>query len=58
VRWAPLRHRGSVPLGEGWTTRGAHLLLQTRAKTLNRDLGMVVQYWYPNMQVEETADAA
>jgi hypothetical protein len=58
VRWAPLRHRGSVPLGEGWTTRGAYLLRQTRAKPLNRDLGMVVQHWYPDMQVEEMAAAA
>jgi hypothetical protein len=41
-----------------WTKRGAHLLLQTRVKTLNRELGAAFQRWYPDMQVEETADAA
>jgi len=29
-----------------WTKRGAHLLLQTRVKTLNRELGAVFQRWY------------
>jgi hypothetical protein len=41
-----------------WTKRGAHLLLQTRVKTLNRELGAVFRRWYPNMQVEELAVAA
>jgi hypothetical protein len=36
-----------------WTKRGAHLLLQTRVKVLNQDLGAVFQRWYPNLQLEE-----
>jgi hypothetical protein len=36
-----------------WTRRGAHLLLQTRVKTLNQELGAVFQRWYPDMQLEE-----
>jgi hypothetical protein len=35
-----------------WTKRGAHLLLQTRVKTLNQELGSVLQRWYPDMQLE------
>ena len=41
-----------------WSKRGAHLLLQTRVKTLNRELGAVFQQWYPDMEVEEIPDAA
>jgi len=41
-----------------WTKRGAHLLLQTRVKTLNGELGEVFKRWYPDMQVEELAEAA
>jgi hypothetical protein len=41
-----------------WSKRGAHLLLQTRVKTLNRELGSVFKQWYPDMEVEEVADAA
>jgi hypothetical protein len=41
-----------------WTKRGAHLLLQTRVKTLNRELDAVFQHWYPDMHVEEIAKAA
>ena len=37
---------------------GAHLLLQTRVKTLNGELGEVFKRWYPDMQVEERAEAA
>jgi hypothetical protein len=33
--------------------RGAHLLLQTRVKTLNQELGAVFQRWYPDLQLEE-----
>jgi hypothetical protein len=36
-----------------WTKRGAHLLLQTRVKTLNQELGAVFQRWYPALQLEE-----
>jgi hypothetical protein len=41
-----------------WTKRGAHLLLQTRVKTLNRELGMVFQRWYPDLQLQEKLLAA
>jgi hypothetical protein len=41
-----------------WTKRGAHLLLQTCVKTLNGELGEVFKRWYPDMQVEELAEAA
>ena len=41
-----------------WTKRGAHLLLQTRVKTLNRELGAVFRRWYPDLQVEEEFLAA
>jgi hypothetical protein len=41
-----------------WTKRGAHLLLQTRVKTLNRELGAVFRRWYPDLQVEEEPQAA
>ncbi|HSX81900.1 MAG TPA: ISKra4 family transposase [Candidatus Saccharimonadia bacterium] len=36
-----------------WTKRGAHLLLQTRVKVLNQELGAVFQRWYPALQLEE-----
>jgi hypothetical protein len=35
-----------------WTKRGAHLLLQTRVKTLNQELVAVFQRWYPDLQLE------
>jgi hypothetical protein len=41
-----------------WTKRGAHLLLQMRVKTLNQELGVVFQRWYPDLQLEETSLAA
>jgi len=41
-----------------WSRRGAHLLLQTRVKTLNHELGTVFKRWYPDMEVEELSDAA
>jgi hypothetical protein len=41
-----------------WSKRGAHLLLQTRVKTLNRELDAVFKQWYPDMDVEELPDAA
>jgi hypothetical protein len=41
-----------------WSKRGAHLLLQTRVKTLNHELGTVFKRWYPDMEVEELPDAA
>jgi hypothetical protein len=41
-----------------WTKRGTHLLLQTRVKTLNQELGAVFQRWYPDLQLEEEPLAA
>jgi hypothetical protein len=41
-----------------WTKRGAHLLLQTRVKTLNQELGAVFQRWYPDLQLDEEPLAA
>jgi hypothetical protein len=41
-----------------WTKRGAHLLLQTRVKTLNNELAATFHHWYPDFQVVETALAA
>ena len=36
-----------------WTKRAAHLLLQTRVKTLNHELRAVFRRWYPDFPVEE-----
>ena len=41
-----------------WSKRGAHLLLQTRVKTLNHALGAVFKRWYPDIEVEELPEAA
>ncbi len=43
-----------------WSKRGAHLLLQTRTRVLNKELGEVFRVWYPNFQVkdEESENAA
>jgi hypothetical protein len=41
-----------------WTKRGAHLLPQTRVKTLNHELGAVFQRWYPDLQLAEEPQAA
>ena len=41
-----------------WTKRGAHMLLQTRVKTLNQELAAVFQRWYPDLQLEEEPLAA
>jgi hypothetical protein len=41
-----------------WTKRGAHLLLQTRVKTLNHELASTFHRWYPDLQMDDTALAA
>jgi hypothetical protein len=41
-----------------WSKQGAHLLLQTRVKTLNGELGTVFKRWYPDMDVDKMPDAA
>ena len=42
-----------------WSKEGAHLLLQTRVRTLNGELGAIFKRWYPDMdlEVEEIAVA-
>jgi len=35
-----------------WSKPGAHLLLQTRVKTLNGELGTIFKRWYPDMDIE------
>src|SRR5215813_2455347 len=41
-----------------WSKEGAHLLLQARVKTLNRELATEFKRWYPDMEVEELPEAA
>src|SRR5229473_1081704 len=43
-----------------WSKEGAHLLLQTRVRTLNGELGAIFKRWYPDMdlEVEEISIAA
>jgi hypothetical protein len=36
-----------------WSKPGAHLLLQTRVKTLDGELGALFKRWYPDMDLEE-----
>ena len=35
-----------------WTPKGAHLLLQTRTRVLDGDLGAAFRDWYPQFQQE------
>ncbi len=37
-----------------WTKRGAHLLLQMRAKVLNEDLDNTFRGWYPGFRTDKT----
>jgi hypothetical protein len=41
-----------------WTKRGAHLLLQTRTRTLDGTLRSLFEEWYPGLANENAADAA
>ena len=36
-----------------WTPEGAHLLLQTRTRTLNGDVAGTFRRWYPAFSVED-----
>ena len=38
-----------------WSKEGAHLLLQTRVRTLNGELGTIFKRWYPDMDLEVEA---
>jgi hypothetical protein len=35
-----------------WSKEGAHVLLQTRVRTLNGELGTIFKRWYPDMDLE------
>jgi len=35
-----------------WSKEGTHLLLQTRVRTLNGELGAIFKRWYPDMDLE------
>ena len=35
-----------------WSKAGAHLLLQTRVKTLDGELGAIFKRWYPDIDIE------
>jgi hypothetical protein len=35
-----------------WSKEGAHLLLQTRGRALNGELGAIFKRWYPDMDLE------
>jgi hypothetical protein len=48
----------ALPLPTQWTKRGAHLLLQTRVKTLNHELGSTFCRWYLDFREEESVLAA
>jgi hypothetical protein len=48
----------ALPLPNQWSKRGAHLLLQARVKTLNREWAAVFKQWYPDLEVEEWEKAA
>jgi hypothetical protein len=48
----------AIKTGSNILTVRAHLLLQTRVKTLNHELGSMFKRWYPDMEVEELTEAA
>jgi len=35
-----------------WSKEGAHLLLQTRVRTLNGELAGIFQRWYPDLDMK------
>jgi hypothetical protein len=35
-----------------WSKEGAHLLLQTRVRTLNGELSAIFKRWYPGMDLK------
>lgn len=41
-----------------WTPRGAHLLLQTRTRTLDRTLRPLFERWYPGLANDNTAQTS
>jgi hypothetical protein len=41
-----------------WTKRGAHLLLQTRTRTLDGTLRSLFEEWYPGLANDNSAEAA
>ena len=41
-----------------WTKRGAHLLLQTRTRTLDGTLRPLFEKWYPGLANDNSASSA
>ena len=41
-----------------WTPHGAHLLLQTRTRVINGELGDTFKVWYPDFEAQERCLAA
>ena len=41
-----------------WTKRGAHLLLQTRTRTLDGTLRSLFEEWYPGLANDNSTEAA
>ena len=41
-----------------WTKRGAHLLLQTRTRTLDRTLRQLFETWYPGLANDKSAGSS
>ena len=35
-----------------WSKEGAHLLLQTRVRTLNGELAGIFRRWYPDLDIK------
>jgi hypothetical protein len=35
-----------------WSKEGAHLLLQTRVRTLNGELAGIFRRWYPDLDIQ------
>ena len=46
-----LRVRLSYPTMQ-WSKEGAHLLLQTRVRTLNGELAGIFKRWYPDLDIK------
>jgi hypothetical protein len=41
-----------------WTKRGAHLLLQTRTRTLDGTLRSLFEEWYPGLATDNAEEPA
>jgi hypothetical protein len=50
--WANREKRFCKKQQMQWSKDGAHLLLQTRVRTLNGELSAIFKRWYPDMDLE------